>query len=376
MRDVFSVISVSLLWLSVLSIVFLCPFTKVEESFNTQAIHDVMYIGLDVNRYDHLENPGVVPRSFTGALVIGLSVRVVKYVFARLAAFAHQFRSVLLLSYSKTLASDYDDGFVSLLLARLLLGVMSLFGYMRLRQAISRCFGRLESNFFTLCLALQFHLTFYSTRPLANTFGLLFVSYGLAYYFETFFLLNKRKYQSWVYCNILQTSKCMACLTVAALVFRCDIIVLCASVFLALLLRAKILYKASQRISYTCGSSSLCLCVGNVLVFFFFSLLLDSIFWWSSQYSAMVFRVLETWAPFSLPKWFRLMWPELYVYSFNAIQKKSYLWGIAPWHWYWTSAIPRALGFLPILLIIGLPSFLFLDLLVWLFPVFCLSFLG
>lgn len=51
---------------------YLSPYTKVEESLNIQAIHDLLHYGLPATEenYDHFTFPGPVPRTFTGALVI------------------------------------------------------------------------------------------------------------------------------------------------------------------------------------------------------------------------------------------------------------------------------------------------------------------
>lgn len=67
---------------------YLSPYTKVEESFNIQATHDILTYGIPTEnvhlrfkaQYDHMTFPGAVPRTFVGALFVsGVAKPVISY---------------------------------------------------------------------------------------------------------------------------------------------------------------------------------------------------------------------------------------------------------------------------------------------------------
>lgn len=154
------------------------PFTKVEESFTIQAIHDILKYGVtDISQYDHLKFPGVVPRTFVGSLVIAAMTKPFIYV----SSFLSQ-------------QSAPTSGFEAQLLARCMIGLTNGLSLVFLKNKAQKLIDSVQKKknkskespnnddeeppstiggwFSVFCLS-QFHLMYYSSRSLPNFVGAL-----------------------------------------------------------------------------------------------------------------------------------------------------------------------------------------------------------
>ena len=272
-----------LLLASILLCLLVCPFTKVEESFNLQAIHDLLeytpFTGIvddatntvpTLASFDHLSFPGVVPRSFIGPLLIAILTRL-PHEILRLLGF---------------------DKMWSLLLVRSILGFISLLAYKHFKNAVTHRYGSKVSKLMTYLVACSFHLPFYMTRTLNNVYALIGVLLAFA---------------QWLYGDPTST---LSILTAVTVIFRCDILILLGPITLQILWFQE---ESFLKVAYTGIVTGICSLALTIIV--------DSHLW-NRGY---------------------LLWPEGIVLFFNTVENRSSEWGVMPWHWYLSSALLKVL---------------------------------
>ncbi|PRT56360.1 Dol-P-Man:Man(7)GlcNAc(2)-PP-Dol alpha-1,6-mannosyltransferase [Wickerhamiella sorbophila] len=226
----------------------LAPYTKVEESFNIQAIHDLLFYGFDVSKFDHIEFPGVVPRTFIGAGVLATITKIYHAVWPSATKFE-------LLRF-----------------ARLALGIINGFALLRLRISIARIYGPLRgkavSRWFVLFCLGEFHLLFYASRTLPNMLAMPLVVFGYAQALEG------------------EYSQALACFGFCAAVFRLELVLLAASFALLYLITGRLTFGQTLKVAMMSGGAGILLSVA-----------VDSFFWqhWPTwpELEGLLFNVVQ-----------------------------------------------------------------------------------
>ncbi|KAM0437547.1 hypothetical protein ACHAPT_001911 [Fusarium lateritium] len=268
------------------------PYTKVEESFNLQAAHDILVYGTptqDIHQrltdsYDHFTFPGAVPRTFLGAVLLaGLGQPVVA-----LVGFQH-----------------------AQLIIRGILAAANVAALLVFSNALKRAYGPGVARWWAIFIVSQFHINYYLSRTLPNMYA-----FGLTTLASAFLLPQASPQMA-----SIRQKQAIALLVISAVIFRSEVAILLITTALHLLVTYRITLRTL--IIVFLGSFTAALAV---------SVPLDSYFWQKP------------------------LWPELWGFYFNAILGSSSEWGISPWHYYFSSALPKLLlnPLLPLLMVFAL----------------------
>lgn len=205
-----------------------CPFTKVEESFNLQAVHDILYHGFNLSEYDHHEFPGVVPRSFLGPIVVST-------IASPLVA------SLNYLELNKVFA-QYT--------ARATLGLLVIITFKLYRDALQKIFGPDFTKWFVAITVSQYHFMYYLSRPLPNIMALPLVLLAL-------FGWLKQNYVIFIWSS-----------AAVIIIFRTELAILLGIFLLFSLFSKQLSVQRSFKIAVPAG-----------IFFFVLTVAIDSIFW-------------------------------------------------------------------------------------------------
>ncbi|KAG2418202.1 hypothetical protein HFD88_001303 [Aspergillus terreus] len=269
------------------------PYTKVEESFHIQAIHDILAYGIPTqnvsetlkSQYDHFTFPGAVPRSFVGAVMLSTLSRPLLWL---------------------------NESVDRQALARSILGLFNALSLLSFASGLQRAFGKPTAIWYLVYQASQFHIIYYASRTLSNMFAFGITTLALRY-------LLPEPLAPGVYRKRCRNALCL--LTIAGIIYRSELALFLATNTLFLL--------ATRRISI--AREIIPAGVIGLLVGLSITVGVDSFFW--QQFP---------------------LWPELAAFRFNVISGQASAWGTHPWHFYFANAIPRLL-LNPVTYLIAIP---------------------
>ncbi|EMG45928.1 putative Dolichyl phosphate-D-mannose protein [Candida maltosa Xu316] len=272
------------------------PYTKVEESFNIQAVHDILKYGVfpieNIDNYDHKQFPGAVPRTFIGSLV--------------LAGLTKPF-----LAFSAFLGTELQ-GYEVQTLVRGILGLVNALMLIRLRDSINRIAlhdrrSRIKGSigfWYVIFLISQFHLIYYSSRTVPNFIALPVVNFAISKI-------------------LVGDLSGLTLLAFTGIVFRLEV-----GLFGLIIAVVSSLVFGQSNIFVNVFYMVIGTILGGVA-----SVCIDSYFWG------------------------RLVIPEIDSFIFNIVQGKSSEWGVEPWGTYFQKYLFQLFR-PPIILMMAIPGLL------------------
>ncbi|TID22510.1 hypothetical protein CANINC_003285 [Pichia inconspicua] len=286
--------------------VAIAPYTKVEESFNVQAVHDLITLGLDqIDQFDHIHFPGAVKRTCVSALILALPTILLKSSAKRwalgIAGVCVTINTIFPTPLSKFSTSTIqliltETKLYHLLLCRVILALLSCGSIIYLRRSVERsCSKRTKTIGIWLSLFLypMPHYLFYSSRFLPNFLCLPLVNIAIAHFISG------------------DVTRSIALFTLIGVIFRFEILVftaiLCFLSTTGILGRQKLLSLKSAVVAIAISGIFSLFLTGR----------LDSYFW-------------DT-----------LSFPEIESFFFNVVDGNSSQWGVEPLHSYFMKYIPR-----------------------------------
>ena len=274
------------------------PYTKVEESFNIQATHDILTYGVPLrnasavitNDFDHVDFPGSVPRTFVGSLLLAWAA-------TPIAAWVSR--------------PDYLQYVV-----RVILGLANALAIRSMKHAVDIAYGKAAGRWYVYMHISQFHIMYYASRTLPNMFGFALTTLAQRE------LILAKSVASRTPRSARRRKTAIYLLVMAGVIFRSEI---------AILLFAEVGYTLlRQRVSLIKEIVPTGLTAAAIAILF--TVTMDSFFWQRFP-----------------------LWPEWIGFYYNTIQGKSSEWGTSPFHFYFLDSAPRLL-MNPMIYLVCLPA--------------------
>ncbi|KAI5304694.1 dolichyl-P-Man:Man(7)GlcNAc(2)-PP-dolichol alpha-1,6-mannosyltransferase [Ascosphaera pollenicola] len=260
----------------------LAPYTKVEESFNIQAAHDFYTYGVPHHSANvtRFLQANFDHLTFSGAVPRSLTGA---YVLSTIAEWI----------------GDARQGLAGQLLIRSILGLLNGGALVFYGWGLMKSYGKGVAVWYLIFILSQFHVIYYASRPLPNM-----VAFTITTTAFKFFLPSTH----WKFEQTVRDKTGIVLLTLAGVVLRSEIAILLAMVSLSLLARGRL--SISKIISTGLFGAVLGLSI---------TVPIDSFFWR------------------------RTLWAEFDGFYFNVMNGKASSWGVSPWHYYFTNALPKLL---------------------------------